>query len=467
MTVKDALRKMFPHASSVVLQAMATTFPAARKKYNLNENLLSLALGQTHVESGGLTRFSENLHYTEAGLLRIYGVGRSSAKITSSEARRLAENPEAIAKRVYGTGKKAHDLGNLTPQDGWDFRGGGPIQITGRITYNDISKITGIDFVNNPDMARNPVYFWDIIFGFYHWKGAIHYMHDNQVTTATIEHISKVTNGGYTALEEREEATKRIYALVRSTKILTLESDDETPEPLISTPTAVIVSPSTAVIVSPSNGETPKPIPVKQDDVDEDDVGKDDNTVKASDKILAEDGDRDNPHVLKLQTGMNDLHYWSGTPDGDFEGLTRSALLAYQADNGFEPESMLRAKHLDRLEMAQPRQLSDGRRNASSSDISDSFTVRISKRLQIIATTGLGYMGVDASTDKGWAGIASSVFGEHDTITEFLRPIFEFVSSPTHLKIVIVLCSVTTIVMVYYIIEERLSNHKNAANLHR
>lgn len=95
-------------------------------------------IAQVAHESGGFTIVEESLNYTTpARILEIFGVGRHSAKITEAEAQQLAGKPEALAERVYGLGnpKKAAELGNIEPGDGWKFKGWGAMQITGRADH--------------------------------------------------------------------------------------------------------------------------------------------------------------------------------------------------------------------------------------------------------------------------------------------------------------------------------------------
>lgn len=59
-------------------------------------------------------------------------------------------------------------LGNLTPGDGYRFRGRGPLQLTGRKNYQSYGDRLGIDLVKDPDRALDPPiaakifakYFW-------------------------------------------------------------------------------------------------------------------------------------------------------------------------------------------------------------------------------------------------------------------------------------------------------------------
>jgi len=85
-------------------------------------------------ETGGFTVLWESGAYSAAGILRVFGAGKHSARVSAAEAERLAGNGPALFERVYGLGnpKKAKELGNTEPGDGWRFRGLGPAQITGR-----------------------------------------------------------------------------------------------------------------------------------------------------------------------------------------------------------------------------------------------------------------------------------------------------------------------------------------------
>jgi predicted chitinase len=85
-------------------------------------------------ESGGFTILWENMSYRAERIVEIFGNGRHSAGVSQAEAETLAGKPYDLAERVYGIGnpRKARELGNREPGDGFRYRGYGPMQITGR-----------------------------------------------------------------------------------------------------------------------------------------------------------------------------------------------------------------------------------------------------------------------------------------------------------------------------------------------
>ena len=98
------------------------------------------------------------------------------------------------------------DLGNVQKGDGVKYKGRGLIQITGRSNYAQISKATGIDFLNNPQLlqiAENAVmsacWWWD--------SRNLNVLADAYQFTK----ITHVINGGENGLKERKE----IYTLAQ------------------------------------------------------------------------------------------------------------------------------------------------------------------------------------------------------------------------------------------------------------
>jgi predicted chitinase len=97
----------------------------------LNKEEQAVLLGNAWVETAFST-YRENLNYSQFGLTKTWP---SIFKKNPLLAEQLAGKPIQIANIVY-----ANKLGNSEPAsgDGWTYRGLGPLQITGAITYKNV-----------------------------------------------------------------------------------------------------------------------------------------------------------------------------------------------------------------------------------------------------------------------------------------------------------------------------------------
>lgn len=143
-------------------------------KYGMTDrNEISHFIAQMIVESAGFTRVSENLNYSAEGLLATFGVSRISSKdawrVGRVDAWKQRADQRAIANLVYGGEWGKRNLGNVRPNDGWDFRGQGYKQITGRDNTTRYSLWAyGDDRVardpsmlqRTPDSVRSGFWYW-------------------------------------------------------------------------------------------------------------------------------------------------------------------------------------------------------------------------------------------------------------------------------------------------------------------
>ena len=146
-------------------------------------------------ETGGFTVLWESGAYSASRIMTIFGVGKHSAKVTRTEAVRLAAmtgeaKARALFERVYGLGNpgKARELGNAEPGDGYAYRGCGIVQITGRAAHE---KYFAGDY-SMRSMIRAALREWT----------------DKACSVPALKddcrRVTKLINGGYNGLPDRE-----------------------------------------------------------------------------------------------------------------------------------------------------------------------------------------------------------------------------------------------------------------------
>jgi len=99
--------------------------------FGMNRDILHEFLPNVLHESAEFTRLEENLNYSAKRLTEVWPTRFPRI----ADASPFANNPRALANKVYG-GR----MGNEQRNDGWDFRGGGAIQLTGRGMYSAFAR---------------------------------------------------------------------------------------------------------------------------------------------------------------------------------------------------------------------------------------------------------------------------------------------------------------------------------------
>lgn len=147
-----------------------------------------------HHESGGFTLEREDMKgYSPGRIMEVFGIGRHSANVTRKEAEYLSGKPYELAERVYGLGnpKKAKELGNTRPGDGWLFRGGGGLQTTGGFDY---MRYGGPELYNNPDKIGESAYYFTTAIKEFDAKKIWNYAKD--LTESSILNVARIINVG-------------------------------------------------------------------------------------------------------------------------------------------------------------------------------------------------------------------------------------------------------------------------------
>lgn len=125
-------------------------------------------IAQCGHESGGFVRLAESLNYTPEGLAKTwpsrYAI-ETVPNLLANKHGRFGNKPadqRAIANYVYG-GR----LGNDQPDDGWQYRGRGLIQVTGKANYLECGEYMRLPLVAHPELledreaaALSTAWFW-------------------------------------------------------------------------------------------------------------------------------------------------------------------------------------------------------------------------------------------------------------------------------------------------------------------
>jgi putative chitinase len=198
----DQLKQLAPNARAEYLATFADA-DTVLARYGINANGLRVAhfMAQVLHESGALTILTESMNYRADALLSIFGTKR----ISSDQAQKFGRTTDhpadqrSIANIVYGGDWGKQNLGNIDPDDGWNFRGTGLIQMTGRGSRLEIGKKLQADFVNTPEAASDPRYLLEIACAEWDMKGCNTFADRDDVVRVT-----KLINGGNIGLEERK-----------------------------------------------------------------------------------------------------------------------------------------------------------------------------------------------------------------------------------------------------------------------
>lgn len=209
----DAVKSVAPRGRDNYLEAVSEGDPLFEQHGITTPLRMAHFLAQSLHETGGFTILREHMNYSASRLIEVFGVNRHSAAVTPSEAAVLAGNGEVIAERVYGLGnpRKARELGNTQPGDGFLYRGNGVLQTTGRGNHQRMGAACGIDLEGDPDLATAPEHAL---------KPALHEWTDSNLNGFAdkndIRTITLRINGGLNGLPDREAWFNKLWPLLKA-----------------------------------------------------------------------------------------------------------------------------------------------------------------------------------------------------------------------------------------------------------
>jgi len=190
----DMMQRRWPHGDQHVpglMEGLVAAAPVIFPKYGLTTPLtVAHAMAQFSHECGAGLEMVENLNYSAQGLVNTW-----PSRFDMGRAEAFAHNPQRIADSVYG-GR----MGNAPPpsDDGWNFRGRGLSQVTGRDGYAKLAGKTGLDLLDDPGFLSDPAHALDCGVADFVLCGCLpHAIADDVVG------VTKALNGGTIGLQAR------------------------------------------------------------------------------------------------------------------------------------------------------------------------------------------------------------------------------------------------------------------------
>lgn len=161
MLTPDTLRRMWPKAPQSKIDAICATSDDVFAEFGVTDpKVVAQLMANISHENGAGTIVRESGNYTHAErIVEIFGAPHSSAGVTLHEAQALVGHPQLLFERVYNlphSPKLAKDLGNFMAGDGYNCRGAGDLQTTGRGALTALGKRVGVDLISNPDVLADP-----------------------------------------------------------------------------------------------------------------------------------------------------------------------------------------------------------------------------------------------------------------------------------------------------------------------
>jgi len=194
---------------ATIAQRFIDPLNQAMARFNINTpEREALFIAQVLHESGNLTRMVENLNYRPDALVRSFR-GRFTQQLAEQYGYvpgvKMADQ-RMIANIAYGS-----RMGNgpIHSDEGWRYRGRGPIQLTGKDNYKRCGAAIGLDLVTKPELLEQPGpgclaagWFWNEGSRLGHSLNAL-------ADAGEVGAITRAINGGDTGLIERLNLAQR------------------------------------------------------------------------------------------------------------------------------------------------------------------------------------------------------------------------------------------------------------------
>jgi putative chitinase len=151
-------------------------------------------LAQCAHESGNWRFIEENLNYSSAALQSVF----RKYFPTEALANQYARKPQNIANLVYGN---RMGNGDESSNDGWNYRGRGYIQLTGKNNYSQFNTFVEDDVISNPQLVSekypllSAAWFWSV--------NNLNNIADQGESVDVIRQVTRRVNGGFHGIDDR------------------------------------------------------------------------------------------------------------------------------------------------------------------------------------------------------------------------------------------------------------------------
>jgi putative chitinase len=142
------LKRHWKRAAPGLVQGMAATANVLTQLAINTPLRMAHFMAQISEECGNGTEMTEKLNYSAGRMMQVFP--RRFPDMASTAG--FANNERAFGNKVYN-GRMGNRVGT---DDGFNFRGRGCLQLTGRDSYDALGKSLGLDLVNNPDIVNDP-----------------------------------------------------------------------------------------------------------------------------------------------------------------------------------------------------------------------------------------------------------------------------------------------------------------------
>lgn len=258
MNLEEILAQVYPHLPAAQRAEYAPLMEDAFTEFDITTKpRVAAVLSQLGVESNELKTWEENLNYSAKRLCQVWPKRFPSLDAAAP----FANNPHALANKVY-----AGRMGNTGPEDGWNFRGRTPVQLTGRDNYRAVAKFLKLPLEDNPDLANDKATAFRVVGSYFRDIRPML----NVADKGDIKAVTFAVNGGYTDLEKRTEYYQAALKVIPDGFKLTPAAPPPAPPPVVHEEVATTTTPAveqpTAAPVARETPPTPPPVTVAQSD---------------------------------------------------------------------------------------------------------------------------------------------------------------------------------------------------------